>query len=132
MGQFWAEVVEKITKVTGIQLRREPLNCLLAEVRKPKKKKLTYKLLQLMLVLARRRIAISWMGQKGPDSTLWLRDVREWSLAEEIRMKIARRDEKAVDDILAWRELCTAGLAEGDPSPQSPDAGSGSETVGEE
>ena len=41
----------------------------------------------LLLVLAKRRVAIGWMGAEGPKVERWEADVREWAVAEEIRLK---------------------------------------------
>ena len=52
-----------------------------------------------MLVLAKRRISINWMGKKGPPLRKWEKDVGEWSVAEEIRLGKCRQDEKLEEDL---------------------------------
>ncbi|KAJ1170326.1 hypothetical protein NDU88_002204 [Pleurodeles waltl] len=85
-----------------------PLDCLLAHVKKPKGPTMAYKLLQLALVLARHREAITWMGQRVPTVELWHRVVQEWALAEEVHMIQSRHDDKLQEHLQAWRDICVA------------------------
>ena len=62
-----------------------------------------YKFIQLLLLLAKRRVVISWMGE--PQLERWEADVLEWSVAEEIELGKCRRDEKLEDDLETWRAL---------------------------
>ncbi|KAJ1200358.1 hypothetical protein NDU88_004182 [Pleurodeles waltl] len=59
-----------------------------------KGKKTAYKLLQLALVLSKRRVAINWIGTNVPHMMKWLDDVGKWSLAAEVHLRLARRDKK--------------------------------------
>ena len=69
----------------------------------------------MALVLARRCIAIGWMGTRGPSKTLWVRDVLEWASAEKIHIKLSRRDEKVGEDLEVWTETMGEFVEAGDP-----------------
>lgn len=123
--------MERVRTSTGLPIREEPIQCLLAHVYKPKKRKIAYKLLQLMFVLARRRIAINWMGHRCLDIPTWLRDVRKWALAEETHMQLTRKDDNLQADLMEWRQLCGVALnSEGEDGIQSDSTSSGAASEG--
>ena len=58
-----------------------------------------HKFMQLLLVLAKRRVAINWMGLRGPQLNKWEADVIEWSLAEETRLVKCRKYVQLEEDL---------------------------------
>ena len=60
---------------------------------------------QLGLVLAKRRIAIHWTRAAPLKEETWLKDLREWAVAEERRLKMVRLDKKAERELEAWSEM---------------------------
>ena len=105
-----------ITHATGRLCPAEPGVCLLGGIGPPirKGRKMGYKFTQLALLLARRRVAITWMGQESPKVERWLSDVSEWSLAEMIRLKKCRTDEKLEEDLEQWSLLLARLRPEGE------------------
>ena len=85
---------------------------------------MNYKFAQLGLVLAKRRVAIHWAQPEPPKVKKWMEDLREWAIAEEIRLRLVRTDVNADRDIEMWRTLIE-GISEqtGQKSPEcsSPD-----------
>ncbi|KAJ1125734.1 hypothetical protein NDU88_004157, partial [Pleurodeles waltl] len=59
-----------------------------------------------MLVLARHRVAITWMGQRASENEHWHRNMAKRSLAKEVYMKLSKGDEKVDEELLVWRGLC--------------------------
>ena len=58
-----------------------------------------HKFVLLLLVLAKRRVAISWMAREGPQIGRWEADVREWAVAKEVCLKKCRHDDKLREDL---------------------------------
>ena len=63
---------------------------------------MSHKFATLGLALGKRRIAVHWLSSRSPKVPAWLRDVTEWSLAKERRLKDIRTDKKAAEDIAWW------------------------------
>ena len=61
-----------------------------------------YKFTQLALLLAKRRVAITWMGTRAPSVTKWLADVVEWRVAEKVRRQNCSKDHKLQEDLDSW------------------------------
>ena len=91
-----------------------------------KDKKMQHKFIHLMLVLAKRRVAINWMGLRSPQLNKRETDVVEWSVAEEIRLIKCRRDTKLEEDLECWRALMSrfAESEDSGSSASTSDAGS--------
>ncbi|KAJ1183579.1 hypothetical protein NDU88_000397 [Pleurodeles waltl] len=79
---FWNRVVGELGWVTSLLVVATPQSCLLANIKKPKERKVTYTFLHFALVLARPSVTISWMGQHAPELAHCRRDVVVWSLVE--------------------------------------------------
>ena len=81
---------------------------------------MTCKFLPLSLVLAKSRVAITWIGQMGPSVDRWIADVTEWVVAKKIRLKGCRRDDKFAMDLETWDELlealCVESTTDHDPT----------------
>lgn len=60
--QYWNDIVTRVRIGVGILVEAKPEHCLLGLVPQPKKQKMANRLLQLTLVLAKRRVAICWMS----------------------------------------------------------------------
>ena len=80
--EYWLAVVNKIKVVVQIQYPADPRCCLLGDTKRGKGQKMSHRFLMLMLVLAKRRVAITWMAEKGPSIERWEADVIEWAVAE--------------------------------------------------
>ncbi|KAJ1191425.1 hypothetical protein NDU88_000741 [Pleurodeles waltl] len=103
--QFWQKVVCKVEEVTGLELEVSPVTCLLEEVKRPRGRNIPYKLTQLALVLAKRRVAIDWMSSRCPAVSCWIQDLMEWGAAEEQHLRMMWRGEGALRDVIAWGTL---------------------------
>ena len=71
--------------------------CLLGDITKRKGQKITYKFAQLALVLAKRRVAITWLGTQCPKVDRRVTEVVEWAIAE-VRLKACRKDVRLEED----------------------------------
>ena len=111
-GDFLGVVTRKITETTKIICPAEPRVCLLGDVQRRKDYKMAYKFLQLALVLAKRRVTITWMGSEGPSFERWINDVMEWAVAELISL---RPDDKLVQEIEHWSGMLEILIGEGEP-----------------
>ena len=67
----------------------------------------------LLLVLAKRRVAIHWMGKNGPQIQKWKEDVAEWAVAEETRLRKCRKDVKREEDLGVWRQISNKFVHQG-------------------
>ncbi|KAJ1097499.1 hypothetical protein NDU88_002617 [Pleurodeles waltl] len=85
---------------------------------------MAYRFLHLALVMARLRFAITWMRQRVLDFSCWRSDVLEWSVAEETHIRLSRQDDKVVEDLAIWSDLCDAFL-----NPEATGTSSNSENV---
>ena len=115
IDEYWRLVIEKLSQLTEWNIPLEMKVILLGLLPSPKQKKLTRKFIMLGLVLAKRRIAIRWLSKNPPRIEDWLRDMIEWSIAEEVHMKKIRKDDKRETDILAWGTLVEALNIQGGP-----------------
>ncbi|KAJ1217008.1 hypothetical protein NDU88_004605 [Pleurodeles waltl] len=59
------------------------------------------------LALVLRLLAIIWMNTQGPSVKGWLKDVKEWAVAEEMQLGQVRRDDNLGEDIQTWQEILT-------------------------
>ena len=100
---YWQRVVERVQRTTNTLCPMDPRIVLLGGFTKTKEKKMQYKFTQLLLILAKRRVAISWMGLRVPQIEKWEGDVREWALAEEVRLRKCRHDEKLEEELKIWK-----------------------------
>ncbi|KAJ1142610.1 hypothetical protein NDU88_008924 [Pleurodeles waltl] len=100
---FWAQVTTEIQRVVGLKFDQTPQNCLLGNIPGPKRRKMEYTFLHLSLVLAKRRVAITWMDRKGLDYNSWRADTMERAVAEEMHMKQNSHGDKATDDMLSGK-----------------------------
>ena len=99
---FWQAVANRVSSVARTQCPLDPRVCLLGDIPvKPSRRsvmhtnpKLRIRFIHLLLVLAKRRVAISWMGTRALDIARWERDLGEWAVVEEVRMRKTRRGEK--------------------------------------
>lgn len=107
INSYWIEILDKLEKATGWTASKEMRTVLLGLLPTPKNKKLTRKLVMLGLILAKRRIAISWRSPNPPCIKSWLSDWSEWATAEAICMKRVRHNEKVEDDLHAWTAMLT-------------------------
>ncbi|KAJ1117864.1 hypothetical protein NDU88_006060 [Pleurodeles waltl] len=97
--------VRLATEVGAVRVEQTPVQCLLGDVKRKKGKEMRWQFVQLAPVLAKQRVAITWMGARGPDVRRLRTYVKEWVLAEEICLKRARRDEHLEGDMRAWQEM---------------------------
>ncbi|KAJ1193104.1 hypothetical protein NDU88_002409 [Pleurodeles waltl] len=102
---FWAEVVADLERAMHLHIENVPSHCLLGHIKKVKDRKMRYEFLQLALVLAQRRVPITWMGQRAPVVDKWYRDIQERALPEEVHMKHSRRDDELENDVVVWRAV---------------------------
>lgn len=63
--------------------------------------------MQVALLLAKRWVAISWIIPSGPREQGWMKDVKEWAVAEEMHLRQCRRDERAPEDLQTLGLLLT-------------------------
>ncbi|KAJ1135869.1 hypothetical protein NDU88_002298 [Pleurodeles waltl] len=91
-----------------MRLERTLIQYLLGDVKrkKVKKKKMEWTFMQPALVLARHRVAIAWMNTWGPSLQGWRNDIKEWEVAEDMRLRQEMNPLKAnnADDILLLRQ----------------------------
>lgn len=80
---YWTKVVELINKVLSLGLACLPAVCLLDIIPRPKAKRLRLRFADLALLLAKRRIALSWKSSQAPLVPKWEDDVSCWARAEE-------------------------------------------------
>ena len=95
---FCSKVLDRVHAVIHVPCALKPTFCLLGDLQGKKGQKISLKFLQLLFLLAKPRVAITWMGDAAPIVDLWERDVAEWAVAEEVRMKLCRTDNKVGDD----------------------------------
>ncbi|KAJ1157190.1 hypothetical protein NDU88_009905 [Pleurodeles waltl] len=88
---------------THMRIDHVPLHCLLGYVKRPKGRKISYKFMQLALVLAQCRVAITEMGHRAPVVEQWYGDAQEGALAGEVHIKQSRRNDKLGNDVRVWR-----------------------------
>ena len=109
--EFWTKVLDRLQPLFHINCEElKPTFCLLGDIPKKKGQRLLHTFLHLVLLLAKRRVAIAWMGDLSPSLERWERDVTEWSVAEEVRMKMCRTDDKLVEDLEVWGSLISESL----------------------
>lgn len=85
----------------------DPATCLLEIVTNQKGRKVEWKFMQVALLLANRWVAISWIIPSGPREQGWMKDVKEWAVAEEMHLRQCRRDEHAPEDLQTLGLLLT-------------------------
>ncbi|KAJ1084253.1 hypothetical protein NDU88_004405 [Pleurodeles waltl] len=71
------------TKTMKLWLEKPPKRYLVGLVSRTKRGKMTWKFVQLALVLA-----LGWLKIHHPSLVLWMKDIAEWVVAEEFHMKL--------------------------------------------
>ncbi|KAJ1082672.1 hypothetical protein NDU88_002837 [Pleurodeles waltl] len=88
---------------------------------------MAYKFLQLVLVLARCRVAITRLGQHAPELARWHRDVAEWLLSEETHIKLTSRDDKVGEELKYGKARVTSCWTLSDTTSGDDDSATSSE-----
>ena len=85
---FWIGVIERVRTVANLPELLDPVFCLLGDIPRKKGLRISYKFLQLLFLLAKRRVAITWMAVVAPSLNRWIGDVLEWAVGADVRMKL--------------------------------------------
>lgn len=79
---YWTTIRQTITALTQLEIKHNPLECLLGLRKRSKIQKVYLRFIDLALILAIRNITIRWKSPKSPDTMHWKRDVLQWGKAE--------------------------------------------------
>ncbi|KAJ1170431.1 hypothetical protein NDU88_002308 [Pleurodeles waltl] len=102
LRRYWNDVVDQIRETTGWEIPLTIRGCLLGLLPRDQKRQLSRRFAVLGLTVAKRRIAIHWMSDRGPTKESWVKDLLEWATVEEERIRQTRKDAKLPEVLLAW------------------------------
>ena len=80
---YWSLVLQHLNMVLNRGLQPSPRVCLLGIYRRPKKKKVGNRFLDLGLAVAKKEIARNWKSVHAPKLETWKLEVERWARAEE-------------------------------------------------
>ncbi|KAJ1159048.1 hypothetical protein NDU88_011718 [Pleurodeles waltl] len=132
VGSLWESVAWWVATIFGAELVLDLVVCRLGDIKKHKGRTMEFKFLCLLLLLPKRRVTITWMGQGGPSLDIWMWYEDKWAVAEEVQLWKCRRDDKVEDDLQAWGALSSTSVGQEEGSKgvysedevlASPDAG---------
>ena len=101
--EYWAEVLNTLTKITERLIPCTPLQCLLHGFPRTAKNKNTSRFLDLALVLAVREITQHWKAKRGPQYEKWRGETIKWAACEG-RINRRERGQRggAMESVDAW------------------------------